>query len=88
MPSPRRHPRAAEPGSLPLQWQAIEAAQAQATAAASTWRTMQFTVRVFDEAQPAGPRTYINATRYLQIAADNHRAFRSLMAGTVLGPPR
>lgn len=66
-------------GSLPLQWQATEAAQARATAVASTWQTMQLTARVFDEAQPAGPRTYINATRYLQIAADNHSAFRSLI---------
>src|SRR4051794_29420428 len=35
--------------------------------------------RAFDEAQPAGPRTYMAASRYLTVAQDNHQALLALL---------
>jgi hypothetical protein len=35
--------------------------------------------RSFDEAQVAGPRTYMNTTRYLSVARDNHEALLALL---------
>ena len=35
--------------------------------------------RSFDESQVAGPRTYIEATRYLNVARDNHEALIALL---------
>jgi PAS domain-containing protein len=51
----------------------------QADRAMQSWHSMQFTARFLDEAQPAGPRTYIGVVRLLNIAIDNQEAFQSLI---------
>lgn len=38
------------------------------------------TARAFDEAQTSGIRTYIEATRYLTVAIDNHEALLSMLS--------
>jgi hypothetical protein len=37
------------------------------------------TARAFDEAKPAGPRTYIEVERFLNVARDNHYALTGLL---------
>ena len=55
----------------------------QADRAMQSWHSMQFTARFLDEAQPAGPRTYIGVVRLLNIAIDNQEAFQSLITTRV-----
>jgi hypothetical protein len=40
---------------------------------------LALSARAFDEAQPAGPRTYMEADRYLAVARDNHEALLALL---------
>jgi hypothetical protein len=82
-------------GNLPVYWQRVAEPDEQADRAMQSWRSMQFTARFLDEAQPAGPRTYIGVMRLLNIAIDNQEALQSLIAtrrvthcpnGTYCGP--
>jgi len=66
-------------GNLPEYWRSI----------AEEFRTLEnlpalgpnhvLSARAFDEAQVAGPRTYMGVTRYLGVARDNHEALLALL---------
>jgi hypothetical protein len=66
-------------GNLPVYWRRVGELDEQADRAMQSWHSMQFTARFLDEAQPAGPRTYIGVMRLLNIAIDNYEAFQSLI---------
>jgi hypothetical protein len=72
-------PEQVDLANLPVYWQRVAELDEQADRAMQSWHSMQFTARFLDEAQPAGPRTYIGVTRLLNIAIDNQEAFQSLI---------
>jgi hypothetical protein len=43
-------------------------------------KSQALSARAFDEAQPAGLRTYMQATQFLGVAHDNHSALMTLLA--------
>lgn len=65
--------------NLPVTWAAVERLQEEFDRVSTTRTGPVFSARLMDEAQPAGPRTYITAHRYLQIAWDNHLALIALL---------
>jgi hypothetical protein len=70
-------------GNLPVYWQRVTELDEQAHRAMQSWHSMQLTSRLVDEAQPAGPRTYIGVMRLLNIAIDNQEAFHLLITTRV-----
>lgn len=75
----RGEPQPMSLGNLPVVWAAVEQLQQEFDRVASTRTGPVLTARLMDEAQTAGPRTYITAHRYLQIAWDNHLALIALL---------
>lgn len=65
--------------NLHAYWEAIDAAYARLGRLPDPTRSPVLTSRKIDLAQPAGPRTYITAERYIGVAMDNHRALLALM---------
>ncbi|KXK63333.1 hypothetical protein AWW66_03200 [Micromonospora rosaria] len=66
-------------GDLPKYWQLIDEAFRSVEALPSLDGHNLLTARRFDEAQVAGPRTYMGAQRYLGVARDNHEALLALL---------
>lgn len=66
-------------GSLPTDWAVVARLHAQIEQTDNNRSATVLTARLLDEAQTAGPRTYITAHRYLQIAFDNHSALIGLL---------
>jgi hypothetical protein len=66
-------------GDLPHYWQVIAHEFAALEALPPLSSGQQLSARAFDEAQPAGPRTYMAVTRYLEVARDNHLALLGLL---------
>lgn len=65
-------------GDLQRRWYDLEKLYARVRGFKPDPRAL--TARAFDEAQPAGRRTYIAADRYLGVAMENHHALKSLLA--------
>jgi len=66
-------------GNLPEYWRVVDDAFDQLEALPSLSANRVLSARAFDEAQPAGLRTYMEATRYLTVARDNHEALLALL---------
>lgn len=66
--------------SLPHYWQGVDAAFARLEQLPDLAANRVLSARSFDESQPAGVRPYIEASRYLGVAMDNHRALVALLA--------
>lgn len=80
--SGQNQPTELNTGDLHTLWAALDRLE-EAADRASHYRhqTMAFTARSFDEAQPAGPRTYIAAHSFLEVARQNIDAFKVLTQG-------
>lgn len=65
--------------NLHAYWEAIDAVHARVGRLPDPSRSPILTSRKIDLAQPAGPRTYMTAERYIGVAMDNHRAMLTLM---------
>ena len=65
--------------NLPEYWDQISRAFASLDALQWPTRTDILSARAFDEAQPAGRRSYMEVVRYLGVARDNHEALVALL---------
>lgn len=66
-------------GNLPQYWQEVDQAFGRLEALPSLRGQHLLSARAFDEAKPAGPRTYIEVERFLGVAWDNHYALLALL---------
>lgn len=66
-------------GNLHIYWQAIDQEFKALDALPSLEGRRLLSARAFDQAQVAGPRTYMEVTRYLGVARDNHLALLALL---------
>lgn len=66
-------------GNVPLYWQTIAAEFRQLEELPDLSEDRILSDRAFDEAQTAGPRTYMAVTRYLGVARDNNDALIGLL---------
>src|SRR4051794_29523358 len=66
-------------GSLPTVWAAVDKMNREADQLGEQPRAQLLSARLIDEGQVAGPRTYITASRLLQVAFDNHLALIGLL---------
>ncbi|MFC9694658.1 hypothetical protein ACFTSF_39290 [Kribbella sp. NPDC056951] len=66
-------------GNLPVYWRLIAQEFRKLEALPSLASNRILSARAFDEAQPAGHRTYMGVTRYLNVARDNHEALLGLL---------
>lgn len=75
--------------NLPMHWQRIAHLFTELEALADTDQSRTLSAKTFDESQVAGRRTYMEVTRYLGVARDNHDALRALLAhhGATLWAP-
>lgn len=73
-------------GDLPDAWKQLDSHLARVQRLPEISRMRALTARRFDEAQPAGIRTYMAVQRYLSVAEDNHRALISLLRHHGAGP--
>lgn len=73
-------------GDLPAYWQRVDQLFKSVDLLPANHHSPALTARKFDEAQPAGPRTYMAVQRYLSVAEDNHRALISLLTHYGAGP--
>jgi hypothetical protein len=66
-------------GNLPDYWRTIAEEFSAIERLPTLTSGRLLSARAFDESQPAGPRTYMAATRYLKVARDNHEALLALL---------
>lgn len=66
-------------GNLPVYWRLIAQEFRKLEALPPLAPNRILSARAFDEAQPAGHRTYMSVTRYLGVARDNHEALLGLL---------
>jgi hypothetical protein len=66
-------------GNLPDYWREVDAAFDRLQAQPSLSEHRLLTARAFDEAKPAGPRTYIEVERLLNVARANNHALVGLL---------
>ena len=66
-------------GNLPEYWRAISQEFKRLEGLPDLATSRVLSARTFDESQVAGPRTYIEVTRYLNVARDNHEALLALL---------
>ena len=66
-------------GNLPEYWAVLDAEFAECQALPPLAENRLLSARAFDEAQPAGHRTYMAVSRYLTVARDNHDALLALL---------
>jgi hypothetical protein len=66
-------------GNLPDYWALLAREFQTFDNLPSLAETRLLSARAFDESQPAGPRTYMEAKRYLSVARDNHEALLALL---------
>ncbi len=66
-------------GTLPLYWRHVDELFEQLQALPDLTGSRLLSARAFDEAQPAGPRTYMEVQRFLSVAQDNHYALLALL---------
>jgi hypothetical protein len=66
-------------GNLPKYWQLIDEEFGKLERLPAPGPSRVVSARAVDESQPAGPRTYMGATRYLTVARDNHEALLALL---------
>src|SRR4051794_19295615 len=76
---PRGVPESMDLGGLPTIWEAVDAMNREAEYLGQHPRSQLLSARYIDEGQVAGPRTYITASRLLQVAYDNHLALIGLL---------
>lgn len=65
--------------NLPKYWEVIDAEFDTIDRLPPLQPTRTLSARAFDEAQVAGPRAYMEVTRYLGVARDNHEALVALL---------
>ena len=76
-------------GNLQDHWRAIAQEFKRLEGLPPLAANRMLSARAFDESQVAGPRTYIEAERYLDVARDNHEALVALLGlhGATLWAP-
>jgi hypothetical protein len=65
--------------NLPKYWQVIDDEFDAIDQLPPLEQSRRLSARAFDEAQVAGPRAYMEVTRYLNVARENHGALLSLL---------
>lgn len=66
-------------GNLPDYWASLAREFRALKSLPSLSGARLLSARAFDESKPAGPRTYMEAQRYLGVARDNHEALLALL---------